>query len=281
MLKKITTLMLVLAVSFTTTAYASEASPSSNMDQELLKNGYPYELIQLFEPEQKQNLIDQGATYVSHEAIEDDIKDGENEDIIQSRSLDSSNNFSHILTLSQVKSDPGTVQFAVNYNWDWNYTPNFTAEDQWGIGWTDGFVLVDGSAKYSYKAFGRNIFGAEDTNGGVVQSGGVSSPGVGIAWKANLISGWSRTIGSAEYDYFTYRHKGWSTFNIKKGHDNSNNVVASAMSAMYFHKYLSAGGEIGFGGGSPYPSVSISPSWGYDSTKDSANKQFDWVQKDF
>lgn len=279
MFKKIISLTIAATLAFGSSVFAAEDNQQNieMLDQYLSQNGYPQELIDIYEPEQKQDLYNQGAVFVSYDVKGDNIKDT----AIKPLDLDSSNNFSHYLSVSQVKSNTGTVQFAVNYNWDWVYAPDFTLEDQWAIAWSDGFQLVDGTSRWTYKAFGRSNLLGEDTNGGTTNYGGVYTVGAGLVWKANLVNGWTRVSGNQAIQYKTYRHKGWSAFNIKKGHDGSNKVVSSGLSGMYFHKFVNVNGSVSFGGGSIYPSISITPQSAFDSSKNSATRQFDWKQANF
>ncbi|QGG58328.1 hypothetical protein [Paenibacillus sp. B01] len=260
---------------------STSTSPPS-LDAYLKSKGFPDDLIALYDVEQKQDLYNQKADFLGYNTVGNRI----DERLIQPYALDSSNNFSHTVSASRVVSAKGTVQIALNYNWDWKYDPTYTMEDQWGIAWSDGFTLVDNSSQYKYIAYGKrtDLIGSteEDTNGGVTQTGGIYTVGAGMAYKVNLVGSWSRpNPGSAAAKTFsTYRHKGWSGFSIRKGHDNSKNIVTTSFSAMYFHQFLKPSGSISFGGGSAIPGIQIGWATSYDSSKSSATASVAWGQQD-
>ncbi|WP_145323439.1 hypothetical protein [Paenibacillus xylanexedens] len=285
--KKLFTCLLAVSFLSSTSSIAFGAESvnlnTDQLDAYLVENGYPSTLIEVLEQEQKQDLYDQKAVYTSHYVASSTVNENSENNIESSEegnvSALSLSNFTHVISLSQVATTSGKVDFQVNYNWDWNYGPTYTFEDQWGLAWSDDFDAVPSSAKYSYKAFGHcPLCGS---SGKYAETQGTSktgykkyTPGAGIGFSANLINGFTGSDGNL---YGVYRHKGWSGFKITKPHDGSGRIDSSSMVAQYFHKYLTLNGELSFSGGA-VPDVGISASTAYDQSNDEGH-QWNWYHK--
>ncbi|MFC5989009.1 hypothetical protein [Marinicrinis lubricantis] len=64
--------------------------------------------------------------------------------------------------------------------------------DKFGLAWTDGFDIADGSSYYSYKAYGVDENGVVDENNNHMLSGHHEARlGTGVGWNVNLISGFN------------------------------------------------------------------------------------------
>ncbi|WP_063563819.1 hypothetical protein [Paenibacillus sp. O199] len=271
------TLIISLFSSVTSAASADSAVSTSELDQYLINAGYPQELIDAYEEEQKMELYAAQATYISHKVTYDTLMDNDssNEDSITPMSL---SNFSHITSFSRIPSTtPGTAKIAVNYNWDWNYDPIFTSSDQYGIAWTDDWNLVSGSSKYNYKAFGYYHSASGSTlyaeTAGVQQSGQLKAPpGAGIGYEVNLISEFSKNGAR----YIVNRHKGWSGFQLYREHDKSGRLEVTAFEAKYFHKEWNLTGEVNV---AKTPAVTFSTTAGV-SESNADTQTLNWYHKD-
>ncbi|MCT2194755.1 hypothetical protein M3G15_06345 [Paenibacillus sp. p3-SID1389] len=265
----------ILAIAFgvisSSTTYAKADMNEDQLNEYLQDHGYPIIVIQNLELEQKKDIVAQNGSYAGHYAESSYIGDGE----ITTQQLGT--NFTHMISLSQVTAAAGKVDFLVNYNWDWNYGPTFTSDDQWGLAWTDDFDAYPSTAKYSYKTFGfsqSNPAIRAETAGNQITGYNTYTPGAGIGWSVNLIQAFQQNGTTFIVD----RNKGWSQIKIGKAHNGSGKIDSSSIVGKYFHKYLAANGSLSFDKSGP--SAGISYDWAYDSSND-YGYQWDWYHKNY
>ncbi len=269
-------------------AEENTALNEKDLNQYLINHNYPQSLIDTYDIEQKQELYDEKATLVSIETRKETVVESTygmtleqkrhvSEQIPQKNSITTQaqsgdlNNFTHTISMSKVASSTaGLTQYVVNYNWDWNYDPVFTRTDQFALAWTDDWDVVDNSAKYSYKAFGRR--GSDSaigsTAGNPISGARTSSPGAGVGWQVNLVNAFS----SNGISYDVFRHKGWGTVKLSKAKNTSGHIDQSSIVGKYFHQRAAVNGELSF---SPTPGIAIS--WGtqYDESN-AVSKTWTW-----
>lgn len=267
----------------------AEENSSSKYNNYMLKAGYPAELIQVLNDEQKAEIFELRAVYAGHKKVTGNLteKSAQNEKGEPSQvspEPQSLNNFNHYITSSRVSvGGTGFAEFILSYNWNWNYDPVFTAEDKFGLAWTDDFDAIASSAKYGYYSEGwqerpitypncqRRL-----TSGGSTQYGyDAYSPGTGIGWAVNLISGFSAP-GCGNYT--TDKHTGWGQVQIRKAHNNNGNPESSSAKAAYFHRELSSEGELQFSKSGP--AVTITNKWSYDASQD-IGQDWTWYHVNF
>ncbi|KZE84422.1 hypothetical protein AV654_00510 [Paenibacillus elgii] len=287
--KSILSVSLALAVSISgSTVFAAESS-LSKYDSYMMKAGYPEELIQVLNEEQKAEIFELKAVYAGHKKvtgklIEANVPNNSKKPAQTSPEPQSLSNFNQYITSSRVSvGGTGFAEFILSYNWNWAYDPIFTAEDKFGLAWTDDFDAISSSARYGYSSEGwqerpityPNCQGRL-TSGGSTQYGyDAYSPGMGIGWAVNLISGFSAP-GCGNYT--TDKHSGWGQVQIRKAHNNSGNADSTSAKATYFHRELSSEGELQFS--KTGPAVTITNKWSYDASPD-AGHNWTWYHVNF
>ncbi|OAX45807.1 hypothetical protein [Paenibacillus sp. AD87] len=238
----------------------------ASYDAYLRENGYPESVISLLIPEQKKDLVDDGAVYVTSQTAKDNITDSKTSGSISPQALQDTN-FSHTLVVSRIRTaSKGIAQFTVNYNWNWKYSPTFSGVDKFGLAWNNNYSVVNNSAKHWYKLI--YYTDKKNTSGGVTQTGYETiQPGTGIGWDVNLVS---RGLQQ--------EHQGAASMTLQVGHDNSGNKITSSMVGNYFHKRLAVTSpQFTF---SKEPSVSLSLGFNYDEARPTSFT-WTWTQTDF
>ncbi|OAS18656.1 hypothetical protein [Paenibacillus oryzisoli] len=271
---KKTVFSLILASSLLPNSFAF-ATDTNVLDNYLVENGYPEEVIALLDIQQKEKAYEQKTVFVSHKRVTALMNESDNN--ASARSL---SNFSHDLVVGQVTSGTaGKVEFILDYNWDWNYDPMYTMADSFGIAWTDDFDAYPGTAVSAYKTFGTT----GPTCGTALENGGTNvygyekyDPGKGIGWEANLISSWFVSAGCGYAT--TYRHKGWGEVKIGKFHNGSGLGESTSAVAKYFHNEISGQGELQFSAAGP--AITLIGDSSYDVSPDTG-ETWNWYHRNY
>lgn len=135
--------LLFIALIFTglsSNIIASAQPTEDQLNSYLEENGYPNEVIQILEFEQKKDLMNEGGVYSSHsisssslfESLEllpeEEVERIEQQfvEMYGDISLLALSNFTASLVISQVNTSvSGLAEISVSYNWDWDYIPFF------------------------------------------------------------------------------------------------------------------------------------------------------------
>lgn len=244
------------------------------LDEYLTTSGYPQEIIEIFEFEQKKSLYEQEAVYTSHEINYGYLTESgamqTNDNTIQDLI-----NFSQTLVMSQAPTTvSGLAQALVTYNWTWDYVPLVTSTDKWGIAWTDDWDPIANTAKYSYRAIAESAPGVEIASSSTGNISGYDKfdPGAGIGFAVNLIFAFNQN----GVNYGVTKHKGWSEVRLQRPHDGSGRPDSTSAVANYFHRYGTFNGTLEF---DKKPKVSISFAWTYDKHRD-IGANLTWYHQD-
>ncbi|MBJ6360659.1 hypothetical protein ACFOQM_04960 [Paenibacillus sp. GCM10012307] len=231
-------LVLVLTL-FPTTIFAYndkvEDLSEDGLNTYLINAGYPQDVIDILEFEQKISFYTQQAVYTSHKTTEGHLSEKSESITNLDVSARAINNFTQTLVMSQVRTNTsGLAQALVTYNWEWDYIPLFTMTDKWGIAWTDDWDPLPTTARYSYRAIAESSPGVVSASSSTGNISGYDAflPGSGIGFAVNLIAGFTQN----GIFYSTTKHKGWSEIRIQKAHNGSGTLDSSSGVANYFHK---------------------------------------------
>ena len=241
-------------------------------DRYLAKSGYPQEVITLLELEQKKKIYEEKAVYASHKKNVGYLNGNPSVSPFETVGTEQMNNFDATLVASRVTTPSayGKVEFLLDYNWTWNQEAAFNLMDKFGIAWSDDFDAYPTSAVYSYRAYGKSLYGnvlAEKTTGLVYTYEKYTTAGIG--WEYDIWHDWMDLY----HTYIVYRHKGWGQVKIGRWSNKSGLNEQTSAVAAYFHKQGSTTGSFGF---SPLPSISLEGSTDYDKTDDKAANPFTW-----
>lgn len=261
-----------------TFATVTESAKEFELNKYMEKSGYPQAIITNLDVEQKQRIYNEKAVYASHKQQVGNLNESgpsQLHDItgIESANPEQMNNFTQTLTTSRVTtpSEPGKVEFLLDYNWTWNQSAIFNLKDKFGIAWTDDFDAYPSSAVYAYRAYGRSDLGGygEKATGNQYTYEKYTSSGIG--WEYDILESWLTT----SYLYTTYKHKGWGQVKIGRWSNKSGLNEQTSAVASYFHKEGAITGELSFQG--TLPSIGISYASNYDKTDDIAAEPFSWT----
>ncbi|WP_139491559.1 hypothetical protein [Brevibacillus dissolubilis] len=250
-------------------AHAFENLDEKKLNLYLQKAGYPSEVIETLEPEQKHDLYMNRALYVSFQKKRDNLSDSKTDNSAGTMRILTLSNFTHTLLVSRIPSSiSGIARFKVDYNWDWNSRAINNLWDKFGIAWSDDYDALMESVRYSYVAYGINGNRQYTTKKMSSSSYDKYTPGAGIGWKFDLLHHFTQN----NMYYEVYRHKGWGGVYIQTPHDGSGRADTSSATASYFHQQFDTNGTLSFSGGA-VPDIGIGYSLLYD---ESPNKGFSW-----
>ncbi|MCR8642701.1 hypothetical protein NV379_08500 [Paenibacillus sp. N1-5-1-14] len=271
-MKKVFTLvltMLLIISSLSSIVSAKTANPTvEEVDSYMTNAGYPAEVINYLEFDQKKTIFSNSLTYVSHKAVDGNLK--EQNDQITPYAF---SNFVNYITTSAYGTVNSLKKYHISYNWNWNYNPTFVLTDKFGMAWSDDWSIVNGTAKSTYITEGR-FNNATETH--YVYSNGQDTfaPGTGIGWKVDLLNKFDKYYAPANQvvSYSTYKHRGYGELDIHKAIDNSGNREVTDVAGAYFHKEGTVNGTLTL---SKTPEVGIT--WGtqYDEAPHAAYS-FEW-----
>ena len=256
----------------------------STYDTYLKDSGYPQDIIDMYDIDQKRELYDLGGIYVGgSDVITDTVgvptnPDVEIDPLIQPLVLQD-NNFTHSISVSRIRSaGKGQAVFKLNYNWDWQYDPVFHGRDKFAVAWDGGYSIRNGSPMRSYKMFGKrlDLLGEATSGGGNVQTQSYIQPGAGVGWNIDLIERSTTDVG----EIIAYRHKGWGGVKLDIGHDNSGDVVINNAIGEYWHKRLTVKDPSITFSVTDGPSLGLSVGTNFEGTN-TAFTQIKWHQSDY
>lgn len=287
----------VLILVFIVTCYPSigfgkEEITEEILDNYLFQNGYPEDVVEILEIEQKKSLMEQGGVYKSHSTSHNNLLENMErlseqekkaveahfEKVYGDASLMALSNFTSSLVISQVNTTvPDLAEISVSYNWEWDYIPFWTMTDKYGVAWSGDWEPLTHTSKHAYTAIAEDGPGSVvATSGGVTQTGyDTFDPAAGIGWAANLVTGFTKN-GT---NYHTTKHKGWGQVNAQKQHDGSGRNDINSAVGNYFHRTGTCSGTLSFSVSDGKPSVGISCSWMFDKSSDEATN-INWRHSD-
>ncbi|MFZ5596619.1 MAG: hypothetical protein ACOY31_06365 [Bacillota bacterium] len=226
------------------------------LDAKLIKQGYPQDVLNLLDSEQKQMLVDKKATYITHIIKRDNLTDDVNSK--SDVSATSLSNFTQSIVVSDLADSPnGRMRYALTYNWNWNYDPYYTLTDKFGMAWSDDFDIE--SAAWRYIAYGSDGIGNYATKNWTGSGMSQSQAATGAGWNYDIVDSFMQNNRL----YLTYRHQGRGYVEISKWSNKSGNNEQASVVGKYFHQQMSPQATFTF---SKTPSISITPTTSYDAS---------------
>lgn len=219
------------------------------LDEYLREADYPEELIEILDYAQKVDIYLNRASYASHHVEHSHLTDNEEEEF----GIRSWNNFSQWFSVHKLSSSSGQLRYMIYYNWRWNYAPNITLTDKFGMSWSNhqGWWIESNSWRMNYTAYGQSssYYYYWNTYSDIIASG----------------VGWSFNIQSSINGDPIVGHRGWGRITIRINHNGSGWSSLTSLAGNYFHKLLGTDSSLIFEGSGQSPSVGIQASWRYDS----------------
>lgn len=218
------------------------------LDEYLDEAGYPEELVVILDYAQKVDIYLNQATYSSHHVEYQHLTDGKDEEY----GIRSWNNFTHWFSVHKLSSSSGQHRYMIYYNWRWNYAPNITLTDKFGMSWSNhqGWWIENNSWRMNYTAVGQNNTHFYYWN----NFSDMIATGVG----------WSFNIRSSINGDPIVGHRGWGRITIRVNHGGTGGSSRTELAGNYFHKLFGSDSPLVFEGSGQWPSVNIQASWRYD-----------------
>lgn len=147
-MKKVSSLILLMALLLLTLSGSSFATPKNSIDTKLMKIGVPEELIELMPMDQKIDISKNCIEFVDYELITTPMDStSSNEGNITPYGIISSADLTQFISVLRANnSSDGRERFAIYANFDWQDMPSSSRTDPFGISWSSNWRAVPGTS---------------------------------------------------------------------------------------------------------------------------------------